>query len=295
MSTQPTPGLAVRAGAASCQWPIGNRKLARAFTLIELLVVIAIIAILAAMLLPALSGAKLKAEGVQCMSNGKQMMVALHMYTADNSDWFPPNPDWNAQLGWVAGSISAREGRSDNTNVNYLTDPKYAKLAPYTAHNYQIYHCPGDKRSYPTGQRGLFAPLVRNFAMSQAVGTLPSAARPVDGPWLDGTHQHKANSPWFTYGKTAHIIRPPPSHLWVLIDEDAYSLNDAAFAITMVENKFLDGPGTYHAHAAGLAFADGHSEIHKWRDARTKWGGSAAYFTPANPDVIWMQERSSAK
>ena len=265
-----------------------------AFTLIELLVVIAIIAILAALLFPALARAKQKAQAIQCLSNGKQMMVAMHLYTGDSNDWLPPNPDWNADLGWVKGIMSAANGRPDNTNILFLTDPKYAKLAPYTGRNYEIYHCPGDTRTYPLGLRGVMAPLVRNFAMNQAVGTLPTAVRSVDGPWLDGTHEHKANSPWFTYGKMAHIVRPVPSHLWVLLDEDPYSLNDAAFAVTMVESKFLDGPGTYHNMACGFAFADGHSEIHKWKDPRTKWNG-AMTFSPVNLDVTWMQERTSAK
>jgi prepilin-type processing-associated H-X9-DG protein len=81
----------------------------------------------------------------------------------------------------------------------------------------------------------------------------------------------------------------------VLIDEDAFSLNDAAFAMTMVANEFKDGPGTTHGFACGLAFADGHSEIHKWRDPRTQWLGYAHSYSPPNPDVVWMQERTSAR
>jgi len=80
----------------------------------------------------------------------------------------------------------------------------------------------------------------------------------------------------------------------VLIDENANSLNDAGFAVTMVGNKFLDGPGSYHGFACGLAFADGHSEIHKWKDGRTSWTTGAADYSPPNPDVIWLQERTSA-
>jgi len=99
----------------------------------------------------------------------------------------------------------------------------------------------------------------------------------------------------FTYGKTTAILRPSPSGLWVLIDENAQSLNDAGFAVTMAESKFLDGPGSYHGFACGLAFADGHSEIHKWKDARPNWATGAATYDPPDPDVAWLQERTSAR
>ena len=101
----------------------------------------------------------------------------------------------------------------------------------------------------------------------------------------------------FTLSKTTDMVRPSPSSIWVLIDEDYRSINDAAFAVTMVSSTFLDAPASYHGGACGLAFADGHSEIKKWKDNRTIVRGStysAVTFNPINQDVSWVQERSSA-
>jgi prepilin-type processing-associated H-X9-DG protein len=150
--------------------------------------------------------------------------------------------------------------------------------------------------------RGQRVPAARTFAMSQAVGTDPyppsRGQLPVSGPWLDGSHGHTRNGPWYVYGKMTSILNPPPAKLWVLLDEDYRSLNDAGFAVTMVANEYKDAPGTYHNLGCGLAFADGHSEIHKWKDKRTEVIGSSfngTVFKPVNVDVLWLQERTSAR
>ena len=285
----------------------------RAFTLIELLVVIAIIAILAAMLMPVLSRAKQQAQGALCLNNGKQLMVALHLYTSDNNDFYPPNPDDGntiAGYNWCGGAAGI--GEADEFNPDILLDPNRSLLINYLGHNPALFRCPADLRLglYQGANPSLIGqtvPAARTFSMSQAVGTIdPGFAAtysshsgvpnlPVTGPWLTGVwHQNLHNNPWRTFGKISDVGPPSPSDLWVIVDEDASGLNDAAFAMEMVNPYWHDLPGTYHNIGCGFAFADGHSETHRWQYRAIKQKGDIT--DPSDEaDWDWMAAHTSAK
>jgi prepilin-type N-terminal cleavage/methylation domain-containing protein/prepilin-type processing-associated H-X9-DG protein len=291
----------------------------KAFTLLELLVVIAIIAILAALLLPVLTRAKQRAQGIICLNSGKQIMLAMVLYGNDYHDYFPPNPDdgnTNAGYNWCSGDASI--GGPDEFNPDVIKNPALSLLITYLAGNTSLFHCPGDRRTglYQGSDPNLIGeivPAARTFSMNQAVGTIDpgfDAGGPggaginshsglpclsVNGPWLNNQDTHRRNSPWYTYGKFSDMRRPGPSMTWVLLDEDPVHINDAAFAFGMEDPQWFDVPGTYHNSGCGFAFGDGHSEAHRWLMGGQKQGFGTPITDPGDKqDWEWMRARTSA-
>ena len=256
------------------------------FTLIELLVVIAIIAILAALLLPALSSAKMQSWRIKSVNNLRQMQMGGRMYAEDNTDILLPNAPFNppspGAKAWIDVStmayVEGLQNQTGNTNRAIYTT---GLLAPYLGNQLGVYRSPGDTRPSQNGTR------IRSYSMNGQMGCKYTIGK------------INFDSPALQYVKQADIIRPIPSEAFVFCEESPYTINDGYLQISSQISSpgFPDVPAAYLGNACAFSFADGHAAIHRWQTPTLS--GAKGSYPPlgtgkSNADWIWFSQHAAA-
>ncbi len=274
---------------------ITKRKLnAAAFTLIELLVVIAIIAILAAMLLPTLAKSKQQAQGALCISNLRQLTLAWAMYNGDNKENFVVNgnngdspggtanaPTPGVNLQWCPNDMSqGADVPGEQISLGWL---KAGLLYPYVG-SPGPYRCPADTSTYKAGTVYPIGPAGTNRTRSMSMNAWINPSPNAYAAYQSGTGYR-------VYRKTSDLSVPGPSGLWLLLDENPYSINDGYLLDIPSDSGWVDCPAAYHNGACGIGFCDGHAQIKKWTDRVVLDWRQQASLTPTGTrtaDLLWF-------
>jgi len=257
------------------------------------------------------------------------LMLAWRMYADDNNDLLAPNDfpyltpyysmsavDKAKNKNWVVGTMEQAADAQDHAyaigaGISELLDPNTV-ISAYLP-NRAVWRCPADTYIDPNAGHSLH---VRSYSMNSAVGTVFGSSStsgrpigsPVDGGWLEGASYVGGQGVWLTYGKMSAFSNPGPVNTWVMMDENPYTINDGSFAVsaqaTAGHTYLIDYPSAAHAGSGGMAFADGHASVHKWKDPRTytpqgiaqpgMGSTTATVQTPDNPDCFYLAPLTSA-
>lgn len=265
-----------------------------AFSLIELLVAIAIIALLAGLLLPALGRARAKGQGIVCLNQHRQLILAFSLYSDEHDQWLPYNfgvegtrrtAASGRNLNWV-NNVMTWELEAENTNAWLATAGDFGT---YLRGSGTIYRCPADSVVSDLQKSAGWSQRRRSVSMNAMVGNAGDFTR-------DGSN---VNNPGYQqFFKESEITEP--SRIFVFIEEHPDSINDGYFLNNAYSHEWHDLPASYHDRSGNLVFADGHAETHRW--------GRASTLPPPRPDAAklplylkaadradfdWLMERTS--
>jgi type II secretory pathway pseudopilin PulG len=278
------------------------------FTRTELCVVLGVVGLMGLLVLPTLAREQNRDWRLVCLRRLSQLANAMAMYAADNRDFLAPNPDDGTTAvghNWCPGMAGPTQAQEFNTEI--LRDPSRSLLINYLRNDLSAFKCPLDPRigkyqGTNATLKGAYVPSARTVSLNSAVGTNPNITgckRPSAGLFLDGTGMHTANKTFHCYARQGDFIRPGPAQTFTFIEEDPVSIIEGSF-YCMGPNasksyKIADWPLTSHGMAGAVAFADGHVEMHRWLDPRTRVYQTASTMSqPNSPDLEWLAQHASA-